>query len=399
MLDLVLVQPPNPQLANPLMYSPLGILYLVSAAQHAGFTVEVADMRSGDKPLPRARYYGFTATTPEIEYARRMAKTVKGKTIVGGAHPSLLPEDCKGDFDYVVRGEGELVLPQILKGQFRKGTVVHGQRISNLDSLHFPDWDALEHPFSEELFPGERYGRGKVAATITASRGCPFNCAFCANVYRNPVPFRSPNNIVAELKELIDRGVTQFRFEDDIFTLHPKFDELCGKIGVYNISYKCHGRSDLLTGKMVRALKLSGCEEFGLGVESADDKVLKLNNKREDISATIKAVKILKDYGIRVKTYFIAGLPGETDETLRLNKEFFMACKPDKWTLSTFTPYPGSDIFNHPAKYGITIVDDDYSKWWNFADQYNHILNGQTPEEMWNRYTKFYKWLKGESWK
>jgi anaerobic magnesium-protoporphyrin IX monomethyl ester cyclase len=400
MLDLVLIQPPNPVLTNPLMYSPLGLLYLTSAAQHSGFSVEVVDMRAGEQPVPKARYYGFSCTTPEIEYARKMAKTLKGKTIVGGAHPSLLPDDCKGDFDFVVRGEGELVLPQILRGLHRKGSVVLGQRIEHLDTLPFPDWDALQHPFSEELFPGERYGRGEVAATVIASRGCPFHCAFCANVMRNPVKFRSIANVMLEIKELMDRGVTHFRFEDDIFTLHPKFLEFCSKLSVLNINYKCHGRSDLLTKEMVKALKLSGCEEFGLGVESADNKVLALNKKKEDIIATVKAVKLLKEYGVRVKTYFIAGLPGETDETLRLNKEFFKACKPDKWTLSTFTPYPGSDIFNNPAKYGIVITEDDYSKWWNFNIQsYNHVINGQTPDEMWTRYTKLYKWLRGDSWK
>lgn len=382
------------------MYSPLGILYLTSAAQHAGFNVEVVDMRAGGQPIPKAKFYGFSCTTPEIEYARELAQMLPGRTIVGGAHPSLLPEDCTKDFDYVVRGEGELVLPQILKGLHRKGSIVLGQRIEHPDALHFPDWDALEHPFSEELFPGERYGRGELAATVIASRGCPFHCAFCANVMRNPVIFRSVGNVIAELKELIDRGITHFRFEDDIFTLHPKFLEFCGKLALLNITYKCHGRSDLLTKEMVRALKLSGCEEFGLGVESADDKVLRLNNKKEDIQATIKAAKLLKEFGVRVKTYFIAGLPGETDETVRLNKEFFKACKPDKWTLSTFTPYPGSDIFNHPDKYGIIITEDDYSKWWNFnEDRYNHIIVGQTPDEMWGRYTKFYKWLVGNSWK
>ncbi len=398
--DLVLVQVPNPALQNPMMYSPLGILYLAAVAEHAGFTCEIVDLRDGDKPIPPARWYGFSCTTPEIAYAKRLAKTLKAKTIVGGAHASLLPQDCKGYFDYVVRGEGEMVLPQILKRYYRKGSVVTAQRLDSLDTVPFPAWEKMEHPFSEELFPGERYGKAEKAGTVITSRGCPFHCAFCANIYRNPVIFRSPKNVQRELYKLRDLGIRHIRFEDDNFTLHPKFGEMCDLIKVTNVTYKCHGRSDLLTEKQARQLKLSGCEEYGLGVESADERVLQLMNKKANVTTHIRAIEILKEYGIRVKTYFIAGLPGETDETIELNKQFFLKTKPDKWTLSTFTPYPGSDTFTNPIKYGITITEPDYSKWWNFSQEgYNHVIIGQTPEEMWARYKEFYGWLRSDCWK
>ena len=358
------------------MYFPLGILYLASSVEKAGYSVEVADLRDGGAEIPEAKFYGFSCTTPEIEYAKAIASKLKGKTIVGGAHPSLCLKDCNGYFDYVVRGEGENVLPKILSGEMHTG-IIQSSRIKDLDSIPFPAWDKLKDPFSKTLFPGERYGKGYIAATVIASRGCPYSCSFCGNVYRAPVVFRSVGNICAEIKELMKREVNYFRFEDDNFTLHPKFRQLCNALKKLDIHYKCHTRSDLMTSGQASMLKKSGCEECGLGVESADDRVLKLNNKRESSMYHIRAVNILKKHDIRVKTYFIAGLPGEDKNTLLLNKKFFEFVKPDKWTLSTFTPYPGCPVYKHPDRYGIEITNKDWTKWWNFCqDSYNHVIIG-----------------------
>src|SRR3990167_1186873 len=110
MIDIALIQLPNPNLDNPRMYFPLGILYLAAIVRDAGLSVEVVDMRDGIKPMPEAEFYGFSCTTPEITIAKELAKKVQGLTIVGGAHASVLPSDCVGNFDYVVKGEGEEVI-------------------------------------------------------------------------------------------------------------------------------------------------------------------------------------------------------------------------------------------------------------------------------------------------
>lgn len=398
MIDLVLVALPNPVLSNPKMYSPLGVLYLAAVTKKGGYSVEIADFRDGLKELPEARYYGFSCTTPEISYARKLAKEVKGKTIIGGAHPSLLPEDCLNDFDHVVIGEAEDTIIHILSGQGGK-VLLQAKRIAKLDNIPYPAWDMMEEPFSYELFPGERYGRGERAATLIASRGCPFHCAFCANVLQAPVYFRSIENITGELRELINRGIRYFRFEDDNFTLHPDFENLCLDIKQLDIHYKCHTRSSLLTLEKAKLMKWSGCEECGIGVESADPHVLFVNEKNETPAEHAEAIYILHKAEIRSKAYMIAGLPGETDATLELNKEFFQRSKPDKWTLSTFTPYPGSAIFKNPEKYGIRILDWDFNDWWNFCEsRFVHQIIGEEPNKTWERYNILYSWLVRGEW-
>ena len=396
-IELCLVMLPNPALANPKMYYSLGILYLAAVSEKAGYKTIIHDCRDGYKPFPEAKYYGFSATTPEFPYACKLSKGLKGKTIIGGAHASLLPKDCLGQFDFTVVGEGEEVILDILSGKMRY-PIITGQRIRNLDDIPFPAWGKIDNPFSETLFPGEKYGQGDFAATILASRGCPHRCSFCANIYNSPISFRSVSNILAEIKELISRGIRYFRFEDDNLTIHPHFKELTNNLKELGIHYKCHVRSDYLTDSKAKMLHESGCEECGLGVESADNDVLLLNEKHETAEDHAKAIHLLKSNKIRAKTYWVMGLPGETDKTLEFNKQFVIDNKPDRWTVSTFTPYPGCAVFKNPSRFGVEIIDWDYAHWWNFCEEsqrYNHLIIGQTMDEMWQRYKDFYSFMKG----
>lgn len=410
MIDLVLVELPNLALETPTMYHPLGLLYLAAVVEKSGYSVEIADFRDGEKELPEARYYGFSCTTPEINEAKKLAKQVKGKTIVGGAHPSLLPDDCLEHFDYIVRGEGERVLLDILAGLHEGKKLIYAIRIMDLDTIPYPAWGKVKEPFSETLFTGERYGKGAKSAAIITSRGCPYRCSFCSNIYRVPVVYRSPANIAGEVKELLSMGIDHLRFVDDNFTMHPKFEDICLDLRSLGVIYRCHTRSDLLTRKQAELLKFSGCEECSLGIESADKAVLKLNNKKETPEQHGRAIEYLRSAGLRTKTYLMSGLPGETDETMEINKAFMREYKPDKWTLSTFTPYPGCDIYANPSKYNIEIMNPNWDNWWNFVMPvkgknlpgrmgYVHKLKGQTLEEMGERHDRFYEWLRKGEWK
>ncbi len=396
MKDLVLVALPNPNLSNPKMYFALGILYLAAVVKKAGYDVEIVDMRDGAKELPGAKFYGFSCTTPEIPAAKALAKIVKGKTIVGGAHPSVAPSDCT-EFDYTVVGEGEDIILDIVGGKLDP-TTYSTERKQNLNDIPYPAWDLVD-AFSPELFPGERYGQIGKGMTVICSRGCPYDCSFCGNLFRKPIVYRSTENIIGEVEELQKRGVEYVRFEDDNFTIHPDFDNLCLDLRYLGVHWKCHTRSRLLRLPQVEMMKWAGCEECGLGVESADDTVLEINNKKETRTDHVRAVELLHRGGLRAKTYFIAGLPGETDGTVAINKDFFRQVKPDKWTLSTFTPYPGCDVYRNPKRYNITIDDWNYNNWWNFVEKgFVHTLVDQTPKQMWDRYKGFYQWLVEGKW-
>ena len=389
------------------MYQPLGLLYIAAAAKEACRTVKFIDCREGEKyketlplEMQQSRYVGFTATTPELAFCIEWAKRCYNATIIGGPHATLRPQDCEGHFDYVVVGEGEQVIRAILADYYEvQPRTIRPPRIKNLDDVPIPDWEITGNGFSPTLFPGERYGLGPPAATMILSRGCPFSCAFCGNWLRTPVVYRSVENIEKEIDYLVGKGVQHFRFEDDNLTIHPDLKDLCKMLQSKAIHFKAHTRSDLVKAPIMVMLKEAGLEEFGLGIESADDDVLMLNRKKETVAQHLEACRIIKKAGIRLKTYFMSGLPGETGQTLQLNMEFVRKAKPDKWTLSIFTPYPGCDIFASPEQYGVHIIDKDLSHYWNFPDAFTYELDTADREILERRYRRFYKWLVEETWR
>ena len=409
MKDLCLIQLPNLALESPTMYQPLGVLYLAAMVHQHGGDVCIADMREGEVDLPQARFYGFSCTTPEINKAIDIAERLSGYTIVGGAHPTLEPDRLMDKFDHVVTGEGEYILLDILSGKKVVG-LNHAERIQDIDTLPYPAWDMVDKPFSTTLFHGERYGISNRSSAIISSRGCPYDCAFCGNMMKIPVTYRSAGNIFGEIEQLKKRDVYHLRFVDDNMTLNPDIETVLQAIKMSGIHYRCHTRSNLVTTKLAELLARSGCEECSLGVESADDSVLKLNNKGVTAKEHGEAIKILKSYQLRTKVYLMSGMAGETEESVNITKGFMLKYQPDRWTLSTFTPYVGCDIYNHPENYGLSIENKNYENWWNFVMPvagkdlegragFVHSLKDASAEELGRRHNELYSWLMAENWK
>lgn len=409
MVTMTLVQPPNTILSEPNMYFPLSLLFLGAVLEKAGHRVQIADLRTAKrinvkKQVPKAEYVGITATTGEINDAKEIARQVKrhyGKdvvTLVGGAHPSLMQEDCVSHFDCIVVGEGERAILEIVGKGARR--IVQCEPIKDLDTIPFPARHLVgEKAFSRTLFPGSKYGIGERATTIISARGCPFNCAFCANIPQ-PVRFRSPQNIAEEVREIKEKYDCRYlRFEDDNFTLNKKrLLEVCEALKPLKIFYKCHTRSQLLDEEMCKALKESGCEEMGLGVEVADDEVLRLVNKNETVEDHERAIKLIKEAGIRAKAYFMIGLPGSGKNTIRKNMAFVAETQIDKWTVSIFCCYPGCEIWRNPEKFGVKIIEGDYGHYWNFNYPV-HELENMNREQIYEQYQQFYSWLRSEEWR
>lgn len=403
MVEIALVQLPNRVLGSPTMFFPLGILYLGAVLEHSGYKVTIVDLSNNEADInliPRASFIGFTATTGEIEDARMLSHKVKARdpkclTLIGGAHASLMPENVKRDFDVVVIGEGEKAVVRICNEQIT-GTLSE-LRIEDLDAIPFPAWHlvAPQRLFSELLWFGEKYGTGPRAASIITSRGCPMACHFCANILRSPAVYRSPENVAAEIKELRDHyGIYHFRDESDNLTLNKNWlFKVCDALRPLGCHFKGHTRSDLVDKEIVEALKSCGFEELGLGIETCDDTVLELANKRETSEDHYRAARIIKAVGLRLRCYFMVGLPGETNETIGLNKRFIREIRP-KWTLSRFTPYPGCAMWQDPKKFGLINTGHDFSNFWNFSEHPNHELVNASKEELDRRYKEFYQWLR-----
>jgi radical SAM superfamily enzyme YgiQ (UPF0313 family) len=179
------------------------------------------------------------------------------------------------------------------------------------------------------------------------------------------VRFRSPDNIIAEIKQLIDvYGITHFRFQDDTMIINGRWiTELCEKMHPLNITWRCTTRVDHSQKWALQLLKYAGCYEIAYGIETLEDEVLEMNNKQITNEQIQKAVATAKEVGLKTRLFFMIGLPGQgitmADDIIKFIEE----CKPDAVNLSTFVPMPGSDIYNNPSKYGIKINTDDWNKY------------------------------------
>lgn len=378
-----LIVPPNLFLLDPLMYPPLGPLYIASILEREGYNVLFLDLRDNRQlemvKFPRVRYYGLTATTAEFNSAVKIKNLIKAQNpqsvvFIGGAHATVKPDEAAMEFDAVIVGEGEKSIFKIFQGA--RG-IIKSDVIENIDIIPYPARHLLSSNarFSSKLFRGQKYGETEIATTITSTRGCPFNCSFCASpfMWNRKVRFRSPENFVDEVKQIIDTyGCRNFRFIDDNFPLSkPRILEIAQQLEPLNIRFRCHTRVSLVDEEILSALKMAGCNEITYGIETTDDYVLKKIQKGETVERQEHALRLTKDAGFSVWIYLMAGLPFETWDTVQHLKNFIIKNKEyiDKYTLATLTPYPGSDIYNNPEKYDIIWMERDYDKLLLYEDR------------------------------
>lgn len=375
MEKVIIVNPDAKMDAKQFAYAPLGLLYIAAVLERDGFECELWDLRedfnSYDNP-PKGDIYCITAVTPQIDDMREVARNIKKKygdtayTIIGGPHATWLPEDCVNDFDCVVQDEAESIITKICT---EKPKGIHrGPRIENLDEIPHPARHLLpdHRAASFDLWGGYNYDSDVKGATLMSSRGCPFACAFCANIQQK-TRFRSPENIVEEITLMKEKyGVRNFRFLDDNIIMDKKrFKRLAPMLHELDIEFRCSISSVLLNDEICELLYYAGCREVGIGFESADDDILKLMKKAGKATTNMhqNAVKVIQKHGMRCKIFIISGLPGETEETVEATKQFVLTLNPDKWINTLFTPYPGTPVFNNPEFYGVEILHKRFSEY------------------------------------
>ena len=379
--EVVLIHPPLYGLHEPLSYPPMGLLYLGAALTKNNISTQIVNLAGEPKKesyvehIPQASWYGITISMPTYRDSKRLIEELKHRDpgvqiMIGGTLPTAMPETMQQETqaDYVVTGEAERVIVEILTGKHQPG-IVHGGKCYKLDSLPFPARDLLpyDHIFDSKglVFTGEKMHR---STTLLSSRGCPFECAFCSKVQhlKGAIRFRSAVSVAEEMLQVKERyGCSHFRFIDDQFNANKtRLKELCNLITGQGFRIHAGVRADTLQDlDELRMMKEVGMDYVALGVETADNRILKLINKGETIEQIEQAILNCHRVGIRVKTLLIFGLPGETPESVEMTKAFMRRCKPDSYTLSTFTPLPGSAIWEHPERFGVNVDKERYSGW------------------------------------
>jgi anaerobic magnesium-protoporphyrin IX monomethyl ester cyclase len=352
---------------------PLGLLYIGTWAAIRGYPVEICDLAGIPMEgwhLPEADYYGFV--TYSTTYARTLALVTMARSvnpnalmIAGGPHASALPEQVLQDFDYVVVGEGENALLEILCGEAAPGIII-GKPVMDLDLLPMLDYGLVD------IDSYHRIVDGKKSFTLLSSRGCPHKCLFCNSLImggHKPLRFRSPELVVDEMGALRAFGDVAYRFGDDLFGGSRRWlDSFAQELDGAGISYRAFVRLNQCASPLfVQRLVETGCKHIAVGAESGSDKILRAMSKGLTKQVSREGIRRAKEAGLIVRTYWIVGFPGETWDTVKETVEFIDETMPDEFVVYPLIPYPGTPIYHDPEKYGLLNIDHDFSKYFQIC--------------------------------
>jgi len=370
-------------------YPPLGTLYAASLMRESGYQVSlfdtmfltdpesVADSISKNRPQFFVVYDdGFNYLTKMCltnmrEAAFSMIKIAKaeGCTVICSSSDSTdrYQEYLEQGADFVILGEAEQTLLELtnyisskkedyplIKGLafLDNGHVIKttGRPVmKDLDTLPLPAWDLVDMEAYRETW---LKSTGYFSLNISTTRGCPFKCNWCAKpIYGSRYNYRSPENVVAEIKFLKQyHHMDHIWFCDDIFGLRTdwviRFSELLQQEKIV-IRFKIQSRADLLDDKeTVKALALAGCENVWIGAESGSQKILDAMDKGIQIDQIRKATLLMKEEGIKPSFFIQFGYPGELKEDIKLTIDMINELLPFEIGISVSYPLPGTVFYD-----------------------------------------------------
>jgi anaerobic magnesium-protoporphyrin IX monomethyl ester cyclase len=369
---------------------PLGILYLAGyLVKHTSHEVEILDAQVEnvsygdlrDRVLAaRPDVVGITTMTLTLIDVLKTVTTVKEtlpetRIVLGGPHVHLFPDETirLPGVDYLVLGEGEEVLPELLdrlddRDALRgiPGLVFHdGEEIVNTGVRPcIEDLDALPFP-ARHLTPYEKYGSllaaGEVVTTTFTSRGCPFRCTFCDRPHLGKrFRARSAMNVVDEIQECVEMGIRDFLIYDDTFTIKKdRTIDICDEIvrrGL-KIHFDIRARVDTTDDVLLGRLKAAGCRGIHYGIEAGTAHILKILNKGITLERAREAFSLTRKHKIPILAYFMIGNPGETLEDIRTTFKVMRQLSPDFVHITVLTPFPGTQIYRDGLERGIIARD------------------------------------------
>ncbi len=335
------------------------------------------------------RLYVTQVTAPSLQndmVGVFLARSLGARTAAFGTHVTPLTLETMRPYpalDFVLRGEPELTLQELVRaaknspnsGEFAelaaeiKGLAwrQNGEIVINPDRPFIPSLDDLPMP-RHDLLPLDRQRMPMIKGPFTfivTSRGCPAGCKYCIKhvSYQTSVRLRSPELIFEELTLLAGLGIHHVHMYADLFTVNrAQVVDLCKLIidSGLKVRWTCNSRVDYVDEEMLRLMGRAGCWYISWGIESANEQILKAARKGYKKEQAAKALRWAKASGINNWGYFIIGLPGETEETIRETIDYAKSLPLDIALFHIAAPYPGTPFF-------FEVVENDWfrpgTKW------------------------------------
>lgn len=391
---------------------PLGIGLVATLTKQAGHDVRLHDMAVDDTPIeavvhesrPDVVALSFLSTSATMagQTILQLKQVHHGLIISGGIHTSIFPNHVlELGVDIAVVGEGEpVILPLLEKIAGLSTGAIPAQSLRGIPGIVYKNADGrIEKteaptdsvnvdslpPVDRDIYDLKRYPHH----SIITSRGCPFRCKFCCAWGPGGRQGRmaSPKRIFDELELLVGRygPMTMYWADDMFFFNQAKRLEFCRlmKERQLPIRWIAQLRADNLTPALAAALKDAGCEKVCLGAESGSDTILKSVDKgltRQDIA---NGIKCAVEGGLRVKTWWIIGLPGGSYDDQLASIDLIAETRPHEVAMHTFVPLPGTVYWERAQEYGIRLPPvDRLETHYYYGSPRDVLLDYLSPEEM-----------------
>lgn len=380
---------------------PLGLLCIAGFLDAKGIGVKVWDPSPYDNNFidEIKDFYpdiiGISLMTAEYARAREMVKLLKVKVpnavyACGGVHVSALPEESlRGlDVDVAVLGEGEITMQELCYSDKDGWSKINGilylgetgihrnparELIEDLDIIPFTGRHLLSSPFNWYLIPpGVIRGVFSLyTTTMITSRGCPYNCLFCASrvIFGRHFRRRSVDNVIEEIRYLQkEYHINGIWFLDDTFTFDREWvHKFCLALIKQRIGLKwsCQTRVDRIDKGLLSLMKLAGCAQLEIGVESGSEKVLEQLDKGISIKELKEKFAQMKQLGLRTMANFMIGSPGENIEDVVATYRLAKYLNPNFIEFNMCIPYPGSALYDLARKNGWIADNPDFNTDWS----------------------------------
>ncbi len=379
-------------------YFPLGLGYIAShLRKHGGHDVAMFepeaqrlsyDDMAGLVRDMRPDVVGITCSTPNFPRALRLAELCRrasdARVVLGGVHATAVPEfiveNHSSLIDCVVVGEGEQTMLELLDAYqrgagpegvagtvyARNGRAVREARrpfIEDLDDIAYPARDLIPQGIFR---PNTHNARYRNCLSILTSRGCPFNCAFCAARLVSGRKYRvhSAGYVLEEMRMLKrDYGARQLVITDDTFTLdRRRLVEICeGMIRMrLGLEWFCFSQVNTVNRELLKLMKRAGCYSIGFGVESASPDVLRRMGKNISPARALETIREANRLGLKTQAFYVFGTPGETKEQMEETVRFARKVGSTLAFFNMLVPYPGTRDFGHFFA-GTPLQDIDWS--------------------------------------
>ena len=358
----------------------LGSILLSTILKNKGYNAKVfiEDIAAPDwKELEDADLICISSITSTAPRAFQIADRFRKLGIpvaLGGVHSTFLPEESLQHADYVIRGEGEETLVELLEhlnaGKSLESIRGLSYRDGNQQIVHNPERELLkdlnEAPIPDFNIVYKWAEKAKVIP-IATSRGCPFACRFCSVIpmFGRQYRFKSIDRVLEEIRAAAPYKGHVF-FIDDNFAANKKRTKTLLKAMIDNkikIEWSAQVRTDIAKDpELLDLMEKAGCFSVYIGFESINPATLSLYNKGQGLADIENAIRAVKDHSINIHGMFVLGSDTDDIETIRNTQKFARRLDIESIQFMMLTPLPGTPVFEELKEAG-RLIHTDWSKY------------------------------------